>query len=382
MKSRFDLPTIHDPQVSLTAAVSLADLPGFFEFLDNQTVLRLSRQGGKPGFRDTASLQRLTGTVSRRLLAPHVTPLTLIQGLEQQLAHQTGVQLRDCDAVLLCHSHAEPDAAVRLAREAAARLALPPTKVCGWNFGCSGFIQLLCEAVQMLQHRSEIQRLVLLNVEAPETWHCSADRVFCGIVGAGATGVLLERTDTSSLRRGLQVKAIGRSELPVPVQPNEGPLFYREDCPAWTFRGRPYRTTVMRMNAEQVFVQGIELMLGALRAASHTTSATTGRPALILPHQPSGKLLNALFTLAQQEFPNFHFLQNLTHHGNTISCTIPQMLTELPAVCIQNSVDTQANPLLIGVSAGICMQKMEDHMSVGFVVLDGEWPMPPTFGSK
>jgi 3-oxoacyl-[acyl-carrier-protein] synthase III len=382
MKSRFEHSQIADPQVSLTAAVSLADSPDFFEVLDNQAVLRLSRQGGRPGFRDIASLQRLTGVTSRRLLAPHVTPLTLVQGLEQQLAHRTGVRLSDCDAVLLCHSHATPDAAVQLAREVAAQLKLPAAKVLGWNFGCSGFIQLLCEAVQMLQHRPDFHRLALLNVETPETWHCSADRVFCGIVGAGATGVLLERGETPSPSSGLQVKALGRSEIFLPLQPSQGPLFHREDCQAWTFHGQPHHATVMRMNAEQVFVQGIELMLRALRAASKSSPVAEGRTAMVLPHQPSGKLLNALFMLAQQEFPNFSFLQDLAHHGNTISCTIPQILAELPAVCRQNSIELPSSPLLIGISAGICMPQMEDHMSVGFVVLEGEWPMPPSFGSK
>ncbi|MGV2332725.1 MAG UNVERIFIED_CONTAM: hypothetical protein LVR18_00790 [Planctomycetaceae bacterium] len=179
-------------------AVSLADSPGFFAPLGNEEVLGLSRQGGRSGFRDVAAVRRLTGIESRRLLMPNITPLTLVRGLNLCLSERTGGSLSSCDAVLLCHSHANPDMTAQLAAAIAADATCGVRQLHASNSGCSGFIQLLCRAAELFREQPAMHRAALLNVETPETWHCSADRVFCGIVGAGATAVIVERDGSYS----------------------------------------------------------------------------------------------------------------------------------------------------------------------------------------
>jgi len=369
------------PNLRLAGAVSLADSPGFFQPLGNEAILGLSRQGDRQGFRDLATIQRLTGIRSRRLLRPGITPLRLIQGLWQRLQQDFGRTVDGCDRVLLCHSHVDPAAAQRLATSAAGQLGLPADRVLGSNFGCTGFVQLLCEAVELFSRHPEMQRIALLTAETPETWHCSADRAFCGIVGAGATAVLLERlaaepperpaTGSISPRPTWRLTGLSRADLCLPIRSADAPLFFVETTDAFSFRGEPVRRSVMRMQAEDVFVHGIELMQLALRRALRARPLRPGQRVLVLPHQPSGKLLRAFIAAARREFPDCQFLENLEHHGNCISCTIPQQLSELAEVCHRNSLPPPGpDDLLIAVTAGICMHRRHDHMACGYALLE------------
>ncbi|MEY3176021.1 MAG: 3-oxoacyl-[acyl-carrier-protein] synthase 3 [Planctomycetota bacterium] len=388
MKSKSEHSAGFGPQglltgLRITAAVSLADSPGYFEPLGNTEVLGLSRQGGRPGFRDLATIRRLTGVESRRLLQPGITPLMLVQGLDECLHRRAGLSLRSCDAVLLCHSQADPAATAALAAAVAADPGLGLKHFSGANFGCTGFVQLLCEAAELFLEQPGMQRIALLNVETPEFWHCSADRVFCGIVGAGATAVLVERcgsdanatgSDTPATPAhstlGWELRGLGRADFPVPLTADSEPLFTAETTAAFSFRGAAVSRCVMRMQAEAVFVNGIELMLLALRLALRAQPARPDQRLLVLPHQPSGKLLRAFAVAAQQEFCGCRILENLEHHGNTISCTIPQQLSELADVCRRNAVAPPTrDDLLIAVTTGICMSRKHDQMSCGYALL-------------
>jgi 3-oxoacyl-[acyl-carrier-protein] synthase-3 len=373
-------PTEPLPALKITAAVSLADSPGFFAPLGNAEILGLSRQGGRCGFRDEATIRRLTGIESRRLLMPNVTPLQLVHGLNRYLGERTGRLLSSCDAVLLCHSHANPDVTEHLAAEVAADKTSGVRELHVANLGCSGFVQLLCDTAELFREHPAMHRLALLNVETPETWHCSADRVFCGIVGAGATAVLVERdclgsSATANLvasdsTPGWRLRGAGRANLPVSSTAADGPLFFAETTDCFTFHGEPIRRCVMRMQAEAVFVGGIELMLLALRQALQLHPPRPDQAVIVLPHQPSAKLLRAFKVAARHEFPICRILENLEHHGNSISCTIPQQLSELADVCHRNSFPSPTGEeLLIAVTAGICMPRKHDQMACGYAVL-------------
>lgn len=368
------------PGLKIAAAVSLADSPGFFAPLGNEEVLGLSRQGGRSGFRDVAAVRRLTGIESRRLLMPNITPLNLVRGLNLCLSERTCGPLSSCDAVLLCHSHANPDITEQVAAAIAADTTCGVRQLHASNSGCSGFIQLLCRAAELFREQPAMHRAALLNVETPETWHCSADRVFCGIVGAGATAVIVERdgsySDSSASPAGAncapgwRLRGLGRADVPVLSSDTDGPLFFAETVDGFDFHGEPIRRCVMRMQAEAVFIGGIELLLRALRQALQAHPPRPDQPVWVLPHQPSGKLLRAFKVAARREFPNCQILENLEHHGNSISCTIPQQLSELADVCRRNLIaGPTGEELLIAVTAGICMPRKHDRMACGYAVL-------------
>jgi hypothetical protein len=80
-------------------------------------------------------------------------------------------------------------------------------------------------------------------------------------------------------------------------------LFRRETTDGFCFRGQPIHSTVMRMNAEPVFLNGIELMLAGLRTAASSIEVLPGQRVIVVPHQPSGKLLKALVAAAKGRVP-------------------------------------------------------------------------------
>jgi 3-oxoacyl-[acyl-carrier-protein] synthase III len=85
-----------------------------------------------------------------------------------------------------------------------------PAGLLAFNFGCSGFLKLLHEAVIHLVGDDNLSRIALLNIETPETWHDSSDRLFCGIVAAGATAMV---SGTGAGHPGLD-RAFGRFSDP------------------------------------------------------------------------------------------------------------------------------------------------------------------------
>ena len=95
-----------------------------------------------------------------------------------------------------------------------------------------------------------------------------------------------------------------------------------------------------------------------------------GQRVVVVPHQPSGKLLKALIAAARPEFPGFEFLNNLRLYGNTISASVPTILARLPEVLAANgSKPLRDGDHVILLAAGICMHNMADHMSAGHACL-------------
>ena len=88
----------------------------------------------------------------------------------------------------------------------------------------------------------------------------------------------------------------------------------------------------MRMSAEPVFLNGIELMLAGLRTAASSIEVLPGQRVIVVPHQPSGKLLKALVAAARVEFPGFEYLNNLKNYGNTISSSEKEVSTRMRAL--------------------------------------------------
>lgn len=354
----------------LTAAVDVFDQSDLFECIDNQRVIELSRLGGKPGFSGEDAIRKSTGISTRRILAKGLTSVDLAAALVVRLTHVTGFSLADFDSVLLCHSHTEQSACEHLARDLAIRMGVKSGLISPFNHGCCGFLKMLHDGVELLENGSSpLGRVALLSVETPETWHDASDRLFCGIVSAGATAAVIERDG------GLPISMLRTEDFLIPVdrRPNPQPLFHKEWADGFTFRGKPCHTHVMRMNSEPVFINGIELMLNNLRSAVMTIDRQPGQRVIVVPHQPSGKLLRALVAAARNEFPDFEFVNNLDGYGNTISSSVPTILSRLSEVMSVNAMASIGEgDHVILLAAGICMSEMENHMSAGHCCL--QWP--------
>jgi 3-oxoacyl-[acyl-carrier-protein] synthase III len=369
-------------RITLGAVVDVADRTDLLETVSNDAVAQLSRSGGGSGYRDADNVLRSTGIETRYKLRAGRTVLSLATAALGRLQQVAGPKCLDQAVVLICHSHVSEDPAARIASGVSRWLLrrcrqmqgrVPAVSAANW--GCSGFLRLLQEAVVLLETDSTLRRVVLLNVEAPELWHDASDRLFCGLISTAATATLVHRG------AGIDVTRVQADDFPVPIhlRINPRPLFSIQRAGVRTFDGRQVTRTVMRMNPEPVFLAGIELMLDVLRAAQVNPASNPDGRTIVVPHQPSGKLLKALIDAARPEFPGVEFLTNLRNHGNCISATIPTMLARLPEVLALNGrASLRSGDRLVLLAAGICMDRMEDHLSAGFadLVWGNDLPTP------
>lgn len=352
------------PQLALTQFVDVSDRQDLFEILDNQRVLELSRLGGG-GFSGVATLRRSTGIEQRRILRPGVATFDVTVAVAESLQRESGFDWRDCPAVLLCHSHVEPDRADQLALDFAAHFDLNPSRVRGFNLGCGGFTKLIAEGADISEAYPSKTPIPLISVEVPEQWHDAADKAFCGIVSAGAAATTMWRGP------GHRLLNWDCREVYVPPEARNGgrSLFTKELCEGFDFRGRPLTREVMHMDGESVFINGVELMLEACSRAWQAAGSPTER-VIAVPHQPSGKLLKTLIAAAKLELPGIQFVNNLPGFGNTLSSTIPTALARIEEVCRHNEVSApRPGDTVLLTAAGICMAKRSDHMTQGYAAL-------------
>ena len=354
-------------KLGLTTVVDVFDKEEIYQPLDNQDVLKLSQLGGASGFSGTSAIQRSTGISQRRLLQRNVAPIDLAVAVCSELETVSGTPLDEFEHILLCHSHTDPTACEQLATRISARLNLPPNSLSAFNHGCAGFLKLMTEGSLLLENSDAGAKVALVSVETPEFWHDGSDRLFCGIVSAGATAAILEVTD-----EGLPVSVVKSDDFRIPAdrRPNPDPLFSVETADVFDFHGKPCHRQVMRMNAEPVFLNGIELMLENLRSALTGIDRQDGERVVVAPHQPSGKLLKALVAAAKLEFPDVEFLNNLEFYGNTISSSVPTLISRMDEVLRRNGLQPmQDGDHVILLAAGICMTEIENHMSAGHACL-------------
>ncbi len=352
--------------LGLSVVVDIFDQEDLFETLDNQQVLKLSQLGGNAGFSGTKSIFRSTGISQRRLMKGSTAPIDLALRIARKLEQAANCSLSDFDHILLCHSHVDPNACVELAAQLSQRLSIDSHAITPFNHGCAGFLKLMTEASLLLEDARPDSRIALISVETPELWHDAADRLFCGIVSAGATAGVVE------VAGGLPLNSIQSEDFRITSErrPNPDPLFRKDTTDVFDFHGNPCHRQVMRMNAEPVFLNGIELMLDNLRAALLSIEHSPGQRVVVAPHQPSGKLLKALIAAAKTEFPEIEFLNNLEFYGNTISSSVPTLVSRLDEVMARNELAPLRNgDHLILLAAGICMNEISDHMSAGHACL-------------
>ena len=342
---------------SLTEFVDVFDRQDLYEILDNSRILELSQLGGR-GFSEVATLSRATGIRQRRILRPGIAPIDLAVAVAEQLQRECEFAWKDCPAILLCHSHVDPNRCKELAAELAEQLGVPESRIQGFNLGCAGFLRLIQEGAKIAADALPHQHVPLISVEVPEQWHDAADKAFCGIVSAGATATTLRKGPG-----GHRLLGFHAAEVPIPDEKRFGrELFTQEFCEGFDFRGYPQTREVMHMDGEAVFLNGVELMLDACQKALELADVDGGK-VLAVPHQPSGKLLRTLIAAGRLELPDVHFLNNLPDYGNTLSCSIPTVLSRMEDVAHCNEVaEPQAGDKVLVTAAGICMSLSLIHI--------------------
>ncbi|MEZ6144290.1 MAG: hypothetical protein R3B91_02425 [Planctomycetaceae bacterium] len=352
--------------LALSDVVDVADDEDLFEILDNERVLALSHLGPGTGFRNEAAIVKSTGVKESRIMRLGISSLDVALAIADRLQFEIGFDWNDCPAIGICHSHTEPHASQELVDEMFAALDITKPKPFVINFGCTGYLKLLSFGAEAFSQIEGDAPIPLLTIETPQQWHDAADRAFCGIISAGATGSVLSRSGKHALRQS----AIQSVSIPEEDR-NWETLFHTETGDYPEFAGGYSTRTVMRMNGEAVFRNGVELMIDAARRAMSCVD-TTNRRVLVVPHQPSGKMLKALFAVLKDEFPDAVYLNNLERYANSISSTIPTVLAHLDEVLAeQGQPPAQQGDIIVLPAAGICMESKPTNLAQGWAVL--EW---------
>ncbi len=352
--------------LGLSDVVDVADREDLFEIVDNERVLALSHLGPGTGFRNEAAIVKSTGVRERRIMRLGVSSLDVALAVAQRLRFEVGFDWNECPAIGICHSHTDPHASQELVDDLFAALDITRPKPFVINFGCTGYLRLLRFGAEALGQIEGDAPIPLLTIETPQQWHDAADRAFCGIISAGATGSVLSRSGQHTL----QQSAI--RSVPIPPADRNGETLFRTEVGEYPeFTGGYSTRTVMRMNGEAVFLNGVELMIDAVRKAMAGLEATDRR-VIVVPHQPSGKMLRALFAVLKEEFADAIYLNNLERYANSISSTIPTVLAHLDEVLAeQGQSPAEKGDLIVLPAAGICMTSKPTNLAQGWAVL--EW---------
>ena len=81
-------------------------------------------------------------------------------------------------------------------------------------------------------------------------------------------------------------------------------------------------------------------------------------------------MLRALIATAGYEMQDVDFLNNLRHHGNMISSSIPSVLARLSEVAAENGCQpVEEGDVIVLAVAGICMAHPADHFTKGRAAL-------------
>lgn len=351
----------------LSNFVDLSDCDDLFEMVTNEQVVSFSHAFGQQGFRSSASVLRATGVENRRICRRGIGAFQLAVELAERLRSRIGFTWRDCSAIGLSHTHTDPKAHLVLADQLHRTLGIPKEKLFAINFGCVGFLELLSQGMKRFDGEESGGPIALMAVETPDEWHDAADRSFSGIVSAGAAGCLIG----SEMPHQMVDVRVDLKEVAVDCCDPKEILFWTETADVLDFRGNGSHRAVMRMNGGPVFLHGTELMIEACRLAWNVVSRYDRR-AIVAPHQPSGKMLRAMFSVVRDEFPCLDLLNHLARGANSISATIPGLLAHLDEVLEEHQLD----PILPGEfiltpAAGIGMAHRQTHMAQGWAVL--EW---------
>ncbi len=354
-------------QYALSDVIEISDREDLFQIVTNEQVTMLSRTAGGQGFASPAVVERMTGVIERRICRPYVDVADVAMALAETLRRRYNFNWRDCPAIGISHTHTNGDSVVKLVSYLSRELGVDPSKFFFINFGCVGFLELLRLGMQQMDRLECDGPIPLLTVETPEQWHDASDRSFCGIVSAGATGCLLSRGN------GHRVRTLNAQLRKVQFREDVNPkkLFWTDTGVFRNFTGEPESRTVMRMNGQNVFEHGAELMIEACRMAFETVQQYDRR-VIVASHQPSGKMLRAMIDVLRDEYPCLEFLNHLAYYANSISSAVPTVLSHMNQILAEHQSDPiSKGDFVLIPAAGIAMSHKSTHLAQRWAVL--EW---------
>lgn len=282
-----------------------------------------------------------TGIESRYIAAEEETAADLAVAAAEKLFAEHAVERSTIDFVLLCTQTPDyplPTTACLLQD----RLGLSTSCGClDFNLGCSGFVYGMAVADGLIQS-GVAKNILLITAETYSKYIDADDRSLRTIFGDAAAATLIQASDTQSLT-GFQFGTDGSGADTLLV--GEGGSRPTKDAikprhrKRW--KSRLYMDGPSLLNFTVVAVPNLVeevLELAKLRDADID---------LYLMHQATRKMLELLQTRLKLDDSRLPI--RLEHCGNTVSCTLPILISQLRA---DGSLQPGTRSLLIGFGVG------------------------------
>lgn len=269
-----------------------------------------------PG-RTAHDIYQRTGIVSRRLLAPGESALTLATRAARAALEQAGMKLPDLDAIVVSTStpmSISPSMACLLHH--ALSQGGPAKDVAASDIfaACTGYLYALQTAFDFCRSKPDANILVV-TAEAMSEYTNPDDFDTAIVFGDAATATLVHGPASPRF-------ASARAHLHRPV------LSARGEDGTILNHGRRVDPNV-NMDGLKVFPMAVRQLIALLKEACVASEIAVEDLAYIVPHQANGRILDAVDQ--RLKLPKGRLVNRVRDSGNTSSSTIPIVLSELLA---------------------------------------------------
>ncbi len=267
-----------------------------------------------PGRTADDILQR-TGIESRPLLAAGETALSLAVSAVRGAFRDTGLGLRDLDAIFVSTSSPlsiSPSMACLLHHQLTQTEGAKDVPASDILAACSGYLYALQAACDFCQSRPSANILVV-TAEAMSTFTDPNDFDTAIVFADAATATLVHGSQSPRFEA-----APARVRRPV--------LSARGEDGTILNHGRRDHPTV-NMDGLKVFPMAVRQLIALLKEACVEGKMTVEDLDYIIPHQANGRILDAVDV--RLKLPKGRLLNRVRHSGNTSSSTIPVVLADL-----------------------------------------------------
>lgn len=340
-------------QLSFTDFVDLTGSDSF-ELVDNARIAALTGL-------EEARLFKSTQMRQRPILRKEKENIDIAVEVTEKLFDRLGISGEDAEGLALCHTAFSEEDSQALAEELAQRVGITRGKIFGIPYGCTGFVKTVEMAAKQAQELSKGKHVPLVTIETPERHIDTRDRFASPIFAAGAAATSLWKGPGHTL---LHAENRDRKDLPKGIGGKVNYVFRVEEADAKDFYGEQTRKNVFRMNGDAAFQNGQALIEESTRISLSKvmTLKQEGRKVFAVPHQPNVRIIRALDQVIGPEI-DVKFVEGMEGMGNSISCTIPSVLSRMEKLLGEKG--PRAGDIILFPAAGICMKNPETHMSQG-----------------
>ena len=291
---------------------------------------------------DMAQIGEKTGILQRHIAAADETASDLAVAASEKLFTENDIDRSSIDFVLFCTQ--TPDYPLPttscLIQD---RLGLKTA--CGaldFNLGCSGYVYGLAMADGLIQSGAA-KNVLLLTAETYSKYIDAEDRSLRTIFGDGAAATLVTSHDERSMW-GFQFGSDGSGGDMLLVGDGCG----RPPEDAIKPRHRKRWKSRLYMDGPSLINFTVDAIPGLVRSILEENGLSDEEIGMYLMHQATWKMLDQLrnrMNIAADRFPI-----QMSHLGNTVSCTIPILIDELRK---SGSIPGQSANMMVGFGVGL-----------------------------